>query len=73
VNQLITKLAHDLRGPLQLVSGYADLLAEGAAGPLNAKQQGYVGSVRSGVKRVLEVIEHWKESYPKSSQSEVKR
>ena len=58
--QEVRRLAHDLRSPLQLVSGYADLLAEETAGALNPKQKKYVAAIREGVQKVTEVLDEWK-------------
>jgi|GEM_PF-4628923 len=52
----VAKLAHDLRGPLHVVMGYADLLASQRAGPLNQKQLEFVAKLQAGLKAIAELI-----------------
>ncbi len=40
-------LVHDLRAPLTVMSAYVDLLEQGAAGPVTAKQQMYLQRLRT--------------------------
>jgi signal transduction histidine kinase len=54
---LVARLAHDLRSPLHLVAGYADLLNRESNGPLTAKQKHFVESIRSGAKAIEKEIE----------------
>jgi signal transduction histidine kinase len=51
LDRLVTRLAHDVRGPLHVVSGYADLLA-GELGSLTPKQGHYVEIIRTGTKEL---------------------
>jgi signal transduction histidine kinase len=50
--RIAAKLGHDLRSPLHLVSGYADLLSAESFGPLTVKQREFVESIRHGAKMV---------------------
>ena len=49
-------LVHDLRAPLAVILGYVDLLATTAAGPLTAKQEGYLAKMRESGNRMLRLI-----------------
>jgi hypothetical protein len=51
------KLAHDLRGSLQLITAYADLLATGARGSLEPEQLKPLNSIQAGTKGIREKIE----------------
>ena len=53
---LKSKLNHDLRGPLQTVMGFCELLSEERVGPLNRKQKEFVENVRSGTQDIWCVI-----------------
>jgi CheY-like chemotaxis protein len=57
MDQHSSKFRHDLRNRLQLVSGYASLLAAERDGPLNAKQKQFVEFIRAGAQGVLEMID----------------
>ncbi|HEY2842231.1 MAG TPA: histidine kinase dimerization/phospho-acceptor domain-containing protein [Bryobacteraceae bacterium] len=59
--QLISKLAHDLRNPLHLVAGYADLLAAESSGPLTANQKRFVQLIRTSAKSVEQEIDRSQE------------
>jgi PAS domain S-box-containing protein len=50
-------ISHELRTPLTAVLGYADLLREEVAGPLNAAQHRQVDRIRAGSDRLLRLIE----------------
>jgi len=50
-------LLHDLRGPLQSVTGYSDLLASDATGPLNPKQKRFLENIRSSTPKILDIID----------------
>lgn len=61
VGHLTSTLSHDLRSPLHLVAGYADLLSAQSFGPLTAKQKEFVELIRMGAKRIEEQIDHSQE------------
>lgn len=48
--------SHDLRTPLNSVIGFSELLKQGNAGGLNAKQEHYVNNVLSSGKELLDLI-----------------
>jgi PAS domain S-box-containing protein len=50
-------ISHELRTPLTAVLGYADLLTEEVAGPLNEAQHRQVARIRAGSDRLLRLIE----------------
>lgn len=50
-------ISHELRTPLTAVLGYADLLTEEVAGPLNQTQHRQVDRIRAGSDRLLRLIE----------------
>jgi signal transduction histidine kinase len=57
VEELAPKLAHDLRGALNAVSGYADLLALESVGPLNPRQKRFVEEIRAGTQKAQREID----------------
>lgn len=50
-------LSHDVRSPLATVIGFAELLIQEKAGPLNAQQRGYLGDIFNGGQRVLRITD----------------
>jgi signal transduction histidine kinase len=48
--------AHDLRSPLTVIKGYADLLGEGVAGKVSDRQRGILGSIDQACERMLVLI-----------------
>src|SRR5438132_717209 len=50
-----TMLVHDLRAPLTIIKGYADLF-EASGDPLTAKQQRYLKSMQESCGRMLRLI-----------------
>jgi PAS domain S-box-containing protein len=53
----VATVSHELRTPLTSIGGYAELLADGAAGPLTEKQQEWVAVVDRNTRRLLTLIE----------------
>jgi signal transduction histidine kinase len=51
------RFAHDLRGPLQAIMGYADLLAADATGPLNPKQRSFLEKIRAAAIKITDIID----------------
>lgn len=47
---------HELRLPLTSIMGYADLLRQGAAGPLNEQQASFLGVIRANVERMVALL-----------------
>jgi two-component system sensor histidine kinase/response regulator len=52
-----TSVSHDIRGHLNRIVGFSQLLLDGMAGPLNAKQQEYLGYVAGGGGQILTLTE----------------
>jgi GAF domain-containing protein/ActR/RegA family two-component response regulator len=56
--QFLANMSHELRTPLNVVIGFSELLRDGTAGPLTAKQAGYLSKIHTGGKRLLELVTH---------------
>jgi signal transduction histidine kinase len=56
-SDFLAVISHELRTPLTAVLGYADLLSEQVAGPLNEAQHRQVDRIRAGSDRLLRLIE----------------
>jgi PAS domain S-box-containing protein len=55
-DQFLSTMSHELRTPLNAVLGFSDLLADERYGPLNDRQQRYVGHINTGGKHLLKLI-----------------
>lgn len=55
-SEFLASMSHELRTPLHTIIGFSQLLAEEAHGPLNEKQQRFLGHVRQDSKHLLELI-----------------
>ncbi len=53
----LASMSHELRTPIGAVSGYADLIAEGIAGPVSEPQRGYLGRIKSVAAHLLNVVD----------------
>lgn len=51
------KLRHDIRGELQVVGGFADVLAMEKCGELNEAQRRHLNCLRKGVKELTALVE----------------
>ena len=51
-SQFISVVSHELRMPMTAICGYADLLRQGAAGPITDKQIQYLITIRNNVDRM---------------------
>jgi signal transduction histidine kinase len=51
------RLVHDLRGPLQAIMGYADLLAADVTGPLSPKQRSFLENIRAAARKIKDIID----------------
>lgn len=54
--QFVSHLSHELRTPLNSILGYSEMLQTQMCGPLNEKQQRYVGTVKESGGRLLRLI-----------------
>ncbi len=55
-SKFLASMSHELRTPLNAIVGFSDLLADGSAGDLNAKQKRFVNHIRQGSAHLLELI-----------------
>lgn len=49
-------LGHELRNPLNSITGFSDMLLGGVEGPLNSEQERSVGTIRSSAERLLRLV-----------------
>lgn len=54
---VIRYISHDLRGPLNNISGYAQFLGTPEAGPLGVKQREYLGHISASSAELLAIID----------------
>ena len=57
MRHLTSELAHDLRSPLHLIVGYADLLGEESTGPITATQEQFIGLIQRGAKTIEQELD----------------
>lgn len=55
-SQFLANMSHELRTPLNAILGFSEMLERGTAGPLDPRQQEYVGYIRQGGVHLLEII-----------------
>jgi PAS domain S-box-containing protein len=55
-SKFLANMSHELRTPLNAIMGFSDLLAEGTAGRLNAKQERFVNHIKQGSSHLLQLI-----------------
>jgi PAS domain S-box-containing protein len=55
-SQFLANMSHELRTPLNAILGFSEMLERGTAGPLDPRQQEYVGYIRQGGVHLLDVI-----------------
>jgi len=53
----ISSVSHELRTPLTSVTGYAEMLLDGDAGPLAAEQEKMVKTIDRNARRLLDLVE----------------
>lgn len=54
--EFLSHLSHELRTPLNAVVGFAELLGNGIAGPLNDRQQAYAGDIAQAGRAMLSLV-----------------
>ncbi|MEP7104916.1 MAG: PAS domain S-box protein [Chloroflexota bacterium] len=54
--KFLASMSHELRTPLNSILGFAQLLATGSYGPLNDRQERYVGNINSSGQHLLALI-----------------
>lgn len=55
-NRFLSSMSHELRTPLNAIIGFADILRQGMAGPLNDKQLEYIQYVGESGNHLLELV-----------------
>jgi len=55
-SDFLAKMSHELRTPLNSIIGFSEVLQEQTFGPLNDKQERYVGNVLSSGRNLLDLI-----------------
>lgn len=55
-SEFVASMSHELRTPLHTIIGFSELLSEEVEGPLNPKQQRFVGHVLQDARHLLELI-----------------
>lgn len=55
-NMFLANMSHELRTPLNGIIGFAEFLVDGKPGPLNAKQEEYLGDILKSGKHLLQLI-----------------
>ena len=55
-SNFLATMSHELRTPLTSVIGYAEMLAEGLAGPVTGEQREYLGTILSKADQLLGMI-----------------
>ncbi len=55
-SEFLANMSHELRTPLNAIIGFSELLYDGRAGTVSAKQKGYVGDVLSSARHLLQLI-----------------
>ena len=55
-SEFLANMSHELRTPLNAIIGFSELLHDGRAGAINAKQKGYAGDVLTSARHLLQLI-----------------
>jgi len=55
-SEFLANMSHELRTPLNGIIGFAEFLADGKPGPLNPKQQEYLGDILTSGRHLLQLI-----------------
>jgi PAS domain S-box-containing protein len=55
-SEFLANMSHELRTPLNGIIGFSELLVDGKAGPLNERQQEFLGDVLSSGRHLLRLI-----------------
>jgi signal transduction histidine kinase len=55
-DQIINTLSHELRTPISVIAGFANILQEELAGPLNGEQQQYLAEIQGEADHLLKLI-----------------
>ena len=55
-SRFLAKMSYELRTPLNAILGFSEMLERGTAGPLDCRQQEYVGYIRQSGAHLLHII-----------------
>ena len=69
-SRFLANMSYELRTPLNAILGFSEMMEQGTAGPLDARQQEYVGYIRQSGAHLLDIINEistWQRSMPASS------
>lgn len=55
-SKFVSVVVHELRIPMTAIKGYADLLRQGAVGPINETQLGFLDVIRNNVARMAALV-----------------
>ena len=55
-SEFVSLVSHELKTPMTSIRGYADLLAQGAVGPVNEVQTNFLNTIRSNVMRMATLV-----------------
>jgi len=55
-SHFITLVSHELRIPMTAICGYADLIRQGSAGPINDKQEDFLNTIHKNVDRMETLV-----------------
>lgn len=53
---LFASIVHELRTPLSIITGFAELMADELAGPLTPQQTHYLGQIRDGAEHIQSLV-----------------
>lgn len=71
--RFVSRLRHDLIGPINTMSGFLELLMEERVGPLNQTQRKYLTNMQLAVGRALELIEATRRQEPQPEPAAISR
>jgi signal transduction histidine kinase len=54
--RFVSVITHELRIPMTSIKGYADLLRQGVAGPLNEQQNEFIDVIRNNIERMSALV-----------------
>ena len=54
---LLGRFSHDVRGPLNVISGFAEFMLDPAVGPLTRTQKEYLQEILASSRQLLEIAE----------------
>jgi signal transduction histidine kinase len=55
-DEFLSVISHELRTPLNFIMGFASILEDEIAGPLNSQQHEYLGKINDGADRMLMLV-----------------